>query len=354
MGVKEIKSELSRDSSKVEELLSYFGFHTFKLNGNDLRCALPDGDNPSSVSVILNEYLKASCYSRSIYGDIFQLIEDVTDRSFKEILGIVEILFGYDTSNKASIQNKSSLIIEDISSYKRDKRSRVFEPNELYDKSYLDRFIMIPHREIYNEGISPLVVSMFEIGYDEKKSRLIFPHYDWHNTDKLVGVKGRIVGFTSDECKELGISKYWNYIKGYKKLQNLYGWNLAKENVWENKKLIIFEGEKSVLKQFTLERGKGYSVAVGGHDLSMSQIKFIVNNTPSDCEVIFAFDKDIMTNEASKVRFLQLANKMSKYRLTSYICDTIPGNKLLKEKDSPIDATPKIWRYLLSERKKVR
>lgn len=352
MDVKEIKRSLSEDSSKVEELLSYFGFHTFSLNNCDLRCALPDGDNPSSVSIKLDENLYAACYTRSIRGDIFTLIEESTGRSFKDILNIVNILFGLKTDRRSVSKSNAVDILDDISIYKKDKRKKaVVVGNKFYDKSYLNRFIQLPHMEIIQEGITPQVANMFQVGFDYKNSATVFPHFDWENPDKLVGVKGRIVGMSADECKELGILRYWNYIKGYKKTQNLYGWNHAKENVWEQRKLIIFEGEKSVLKQFSIEKGKGYSVAIGSFELSNEQIKFIVNNTPLDCEIIFAFDKDVVETPSKRKIMMDQIKKISQFRMTSYIYDPIPNNKLLGPKDSPIDNSPKVWRYLMSVRK---
>lgn len=353
MKVKDIKAELSKDISKIEELLSHFGFHSFSYNRGELRCAVPDGDNPSSVAVRVDENLYCSVYTRNLHGDIFQIIEDLTDKKFVEILNVIKQLFGYETSRKDVTVNRSDTIIDDIAMYKKDKRMRNREEREntLYDESILNDYIITPHIDIYREGISPEAAQMFNIAFDIRRNRILFPHYDWHEFDKIVGIKGRIADMTSEECKLLGVPKYYNYILNYQTSKNLYGWHLAKENVLKENKLIIFESEKSVLKQFTIERGKGYSVAISGHELSKHHLKFIVNNTPIGCEIILAFDKDIMVKKRPKL--LQTAKEISRFRPTSYIFDPIPDNKLLGEKDAPIDRQIKVWRYLMSCRVQV-
>ena len=68
------------------------------------------------------------------------------------------------------------------------------------------------------------VIKQFNIGYSLKDERIIFPHYDWSETDKIVGIQGRITGIDDNVAKALGVPKYWNFINGYKKHLNLYGY----------------------------------------------------------------------------------------------------------------------------------
>ena len=145
----------------------------------------------------------------------------------------------------------------------------------------------------------------------------------------------------------MNISRYTNVIKGFHNTNNLYGWNFAKENVDREKKLIVFEGEKSTLKQATIERGNGYSVAVGGHEISEIQRNFIIKNTSEDTEIIIAFDKDVMKDEQY---LIDTCKRFSRYRKASYVFDEYG---VLGEKDSPIDKGMKRWNHLLKFRRAV-
>ena len=125
----------------------------------------------------------------------------------------------------------------------------------------------------------------------------------------------------------------------------------SSENVKESKQIILFEAEKSVLKQFTFTNCEGNSVALGGHAISDNQVDFILRKLPSDGEVILAFDHDVMTKENEGERYIiNQAKKFSVFRKTSYIFDTY---NILGEKDSPIDCGKEKWDYLFKWRKVI-
>lgn len=356
LDIKDMKKILSEDTSKIEKLLEYFGFHSFNYHDGNLRCALPDGDNITSVSIYLDETLYGVIYTRgSFKGDIFHIIHEATGRTLKDILKITSALFGFSRgltlSSYVSHNEVVGAIMADIPLAKK----KVYEEkeNELYPEDKLNNYIRAVHVDLIQEGISPTVAKRFGISYDPQNNRILFPHFDWYDTDKIAGIQGRIIGLSSEECDLLGVPKYWNYIKGYFKTRNLYGWGQAKEEVMKRNQLIIFEAEKSVLKHFTFCKGKGFSVALGSHELSKEQIKFIVNNTNPDCEIIFGFDKDIMTNEVERKKAMEMMKKMALFRKVSYMEDPFPNNKLLKEKDSPVDRGYRVYNYLFASRKEI-
>lgn len=68
-------------------------------------------------------------------------------------------------------------------------------------------------------------------------------------------------------------------------------------------------------------------------------------------EIVIAFDKDVFLNELEGLDYiLSVCEKFKPYRKVSYIPDTY---NLLGETDSPIDKGIKIWKGLLSIRKRV-
>lgn len=349
--IKAIKKYLLDDTSRIEELLEYFEFHGFNYTSDSLRCAVPDGDNTSSVAIYLTEYLSGVVFTRgSFTGDVFQIICHVTSRSLSDVLMVTRSLFGI-SSNGYKGKVKSIDILKDMKKYRKGKQ--LDSENELYDESVLRNLVMLPHEEIINEGIVPSVCNQFNVCYDPRDDRVIFPHYSWEFPDKIVGLQGRKVGMSNEDAKLLGIPKYINKIKGYKKLENLFGWNQAIENVRREKQIILFEGEKSVLKEFTAKRGVGISVALGGHIISDTHIKIIAQNTPLDTEVVLAFDRDVLDDPEEFKIMMGQAKKLNMFRKVSYIQDDFPVGRLLNEKDSPIDNGHRIFNYLFESRKRV-
>ena len=340
MEVKELKEYIAEDTDRIRDVLESVGMHDiWESNQNEMRCALPDHENKSSVAVRIDPELFTSIFSLDFNGDLIGAIELVKGCDFKSAISFIHSVLGIQ--NKYGVKRVDPLRL--LKRFVSGKPLSDPKPNKLYDANIIDKYIMLPHKDILEEGISPNISNMFNIGYDPEKSRIIFPHYDWKNPDKIVGIKGRST-MNSAELELLGIPKYWNYINGYQKTQNLYGWNLAKDEVSKTRLLLLFEGEKSVLKQFTFEKGAGYSVALGGHTISEEQITFILKNTPIDCEIVLCFDHDVMVQDT----FIQeQLRRFQPFRKCSYIYDKFG---LLDEKDAPVDKGYKIWNYLLKYR----
>lgn len=339
------------DTSRIEELLGYFDFHGFNYTRDSLRCAVPNGDNTSSVAIYLNENLYGMVYTRgSFKGDIFHVIENITNRPLSEVFSITRSLFGISSGKRVNVSRIS--LVQDMKKYRKKRNGET--ANELYEKSILDEFVHLPHEEIIQEGVSPLICERFSICYDTRDDRVVFPHYSWDHPDKIVGLQARKVCMSTEEANLLGVPKYINKIRGYKKSENLYGWGQAYENIVKKKQIILHEGEKSVLKEFTFSKGEGTSVALGGHFISDTHIKIIAQNTPVDTEVILSFDRDVIDDPAEFQAMMIQAQRMSMFRKVSYIKDPFQVGVLLGEKDSPVDKGIKVWRYLLESRQPVR
>lgn len=347
MQAKELKQFLLADKDRIIEVMAKAGFHDFRSQTNELRCALPDGTNPTGVMVKYDDTLYTAMFEISYTGDLFGALAKVLNFGFSDVMLFIHGLFGLANEN-----NNIGMIdpLSDLKKLANGTYYRNQEPNKLYSPSIMDKYIHTIHHSILEEGIVPRVAYHFGIAYDPYKDRILFPHYDWVHTNKIVGIKGRTTQ-TAEEMAITGTPKYWNYITGYKKTQNLYGYNIAKDNLDACKMLILFEGEKSVLKQFSYEQGKGCSVALGGHAISENQVEFILKHVPNDCEIVLAFDKDVMTNESEGEPYIkEQVKRFLPFRKASYIYDKY---NLLGEKDSPIDKGYKIWRYLLKWRLKV-
>ena len=277
MQAKELKEYLLEDTDRIIKLLEKYGFHSIWVGNNEIRCATPDGTNKTAVSIKLTENLYAMSYSseHDFKGDFFGLLQEFSDTQFLDVMRKIHNVFDLPYTAKGKEKNKLDLL-KDIRKFKKGSRKTVDIGK--YDISRLNNYIKKPHASMIEEAISPMVLDKYEIRIDIERDRMIFPHFSWDCDGSIVGLKARSL-LSAEMCKEMNISRYTNVIKGFQNTNNLYGWNFAKENVDREKKLIVFEGEKSTLKHATIERGNGYSVAVGGHEISEMQRNFIIKNT---------------------------------------------------------------------------
>ncbi|UDM72673.1 DNA primase [Vagococcus fluvialis] len=361
MDAKELKEYLLEDTTRIEEVLEHYDYSMFWQSGDEIRCAPPNSENKTACSIRLDDKLYASLYtSEGYHGDIFGMIEKTSKESFVTVIKTIKALMGI--TSKGNFKKKQDLF-SNVNKYLRKGNNSDDYENIKHDASTLNKFVHLPHESFIKEGIAPDVLRMFNVCYDPMKDRIVIPHYDWEECNKIVGLSGRTT-LSAEDSKLLGVPKYWHYIKGFMKTHNFYGWNHAVNHVNQEKKLIIFEAEKSVLKQVTRDKDRRcFSVSVGGHTISESQINFILTNTDPDTEIILAFDKDVMemkNDDGDTVdkhgksigeNYLKdICSELKPYRKVSYIWD---GFGLLGDTDSPIDRSLKIWNVLLKYRKQL-
>lgn len=345
---KELKEYILADTERLYIILRNAGFHDFRERAEEIRCALPNYTNPTGVMIKLNNSLNTSLFELGYSGDIFGALGVVLEKQFYEVMSYIHSLLGLSSKHAANSFDPLATL-KKLSKNSNTQRRRITN-NKLYDKGVLNKFVNGIHASVIEEGISPDIARRFDVMYDPHLDRVVFPHYDWNEFDKVVGIQGRST-MSKDELELTGTPKYLNYIKDYYKLLNLYGYNQSCQNINDHKRIILFEAEKSVLKEFTLSRGDGVSVALGGHSISEQQVDFVLRKLPIDGEVIIAFDHDVMTKEQEGEEYiLSQAKKFSPFRKTSYIFDSY---NILDEKDSPIDKGKVIWDHLLKWRKVI-
>jgi DNA primase len=339
----ELKDYLLEDTERILKLLEDSGFHSFSVSSGEIRCALPDGDNGQSVSVRLEEMIPASIFSRDSYhSDLFGMLQQVRDESFADVMAYIHAKFGI---SRKYHKQKFDLLSPLMSLYSGES-AKTIKTNKLYESSILSRYIHLPHINLIQEGIDPSVIDKFRICFDPQQSRIIFPHYDWKEPDKIAGVVGRTT-MDAELARKLDVPKYWNYISGYLKRLNLYGYLIGRDTIAKQRMMVIFEGEKSVLKQYTYTHGEGYSVSVGGHEISEEQIEFISKEVPTDVEIVVAFDQDVITNP---VVFAPIVRQLMDLTLTKKVSVITDKLGLLKSKQAPVDNYFEVWDYLLDQR----
>lgn len=354
MNANQLKEWLKEDTSRIEKLMESLGIHSIWRSSNDeLRGAPPDTNNATSVSVN-TETLFCTHYSTDIFrGDIFQLIEHFKKISFGDSFRFAKSVFGL--SGKFVKEDK----VDPLHVFKKLRKGHskvITNLDELevpkFGNEALSEFVILPHIKLFHEGITTQTQELFRIGYDPNQDRIIFPHFYYSDKNAVVGITGRTLR-GAVEMEEFKIPKYWNYIKGYKKMYNLYGFSHNIEYIIQDGLLVIFEAEKSVLKEASMTRNQGHGVSTGGHELSAVQAQIILQNTPADVEIVLAYDKDVMMmkdedgKDIGEEFLIKQCSKLSKYRKTSYIFDKY---NILGKTDSPVDKGVKIWNYLLKYR----
>lgn len=323
------------DNNLIENVLEKIGCHSL-MNGKEIRCALPNDDDPSKVSVN-KEKLSIRIFTKgeSIHGNIYNLIMYIDNSEFIEAFKKCASIVGINnTTYKKSVKNKNPLDF-----FKHIKRDRKVETNNegcYYDISILDKYDKTPHIDlIKKDGIFYDVIEKYNIKFDANSDRIVFPHFDYNDKNKIVGIIGRTVNPAYESLK---IPKYLCLSNNsYEKSKNLYGLSHNIENIKKEGLIVVFEAEKSVLKADMFKYPIG--VAVGCHEISPLQTKILIG---LNVEIVIAFDKDVQEDHV-----INICKELSKYRKVSYIIDKY---NLLKEKDSPVDRGHKKWEYLFRNR----
>jgi DNA primase len=222
------------------------------------------------------------------------------------------------------------------------KKMNKLQDKRLYvqDRDILPQDIMNKYRkdnitEWTSEDISQEVLDKYDVRYDDRGNRIVFPMYD--NQGQIVNIKGRTL---YPQFKEMGISKYIYYYPLHN-LDFLYGMSHKKNVIQEKNEVIIFEGSKSVWK---LESWNIHNaVSLETSRINDHQIKLLLS---LKCNIVIALDKglDVPTALQKEIK------KLRKFTNVSWICDT---QDILQIKDAPCDQGLFNFLQLYEERIKI-
>lgn len=285
--------------------------------------------------------------------NIYTLIEKVYNLQnkkirFSEIINLVIKKSNIDSSLFQFGETKYKSISDKYKKKNRRKELEIFDEKVLkvFDKKYPIEWIA--------EGISRESMDKYNILYSISRNKIIIPHYNINN--QLIGIRGR--SLNKREIEEFG--KYMPIeIEGkwysFPLSQNLYGLNINKEQIKKHHKIILYEGEKSVLKHDKFFPDWNIGCAVCGSAFNKNQLNILLKNFELE-EIIIAFDKefDKYNSEDGKKTFSKIESickRYSNYCNFSFIFDK---EHLLKLKDSPIDRGKNIFLQLYNKRIHIR
>lgn len=342
--IESIKQILFSDKDKLIKTLEHLGCHKINPHYKDeIRCALPDGETNTSVQVVLKEYLPVYVHSRGEYDDyeikdIVSFVQFILKCGFRSAVAWLCKEVGIEYDDSVIIIRNQSETIKCLKQYVKKTYDVVY--NEPINEETLEQYPLHIVKEWVDEGISGEIQRKIGIRIDEKRCRWLIPIRDEDNI--LVAIKGRTY---LPNYKELDIPKYIYYkenrdIKYFNNV--LFGFNHNYKNIKELNEVILFEGEKSVMKAMSMGINNAVSIGKDGINplIKLKILQLHVN-------VVLMLDKDVPRKDVIKE-----CKKISMFTNTYYSIDD--GNLLdIKTKDSPIDCGFPVFLELYDNKKRV-
>ena len=334
--VQDLKNKLTIDHSV--QLLEYYGFEL--RNETDEYYVFSSACHQSNSSKV-HLYKSTNTIFCFVCGniDLISIVQEQEGLAFQDAIDFIVNLFQL---NKKSFGRPKQL--EHRPREVQQKEIDIKEKLPVYDSSILNTFVDYQPYEWIKEDISIDTMKQFEIKFDIESNAIIMPIRD--DEDNLVGIRCR--NLDEDKIERFGkYGVYTDVLSGisYKCLTGrlLYGLNKNKEKIMECKKIVIVEGEKSVLKSKSWFGYNDITVASYGCNLTNYQIEIIKSLGVTD--ILFCWDYE----EEEKIlkEMAKIYRKCSLYFNVYYIKDY---KGLINVKDAPLDKGKDIYMEILNNK----
>lgn len=239
-----------------------------------------------------------------------------------------------------------------------DSRSLTINNNKplsfrIFDKAVLKQFSfdyigLLPWIE---EGIGIEALQKFNIRYDKEQNAIIIPNFDINGD--LIGIRARFLN-AEDIIKGKYRPLYWRHtLYNYPVGRTLYGIYENQKAIRKSRQVIIFEGEKSVLKMETRYHGDVGNIAVAtlGQNITRDHISILTRLGVRN--IILAYDSDYQDARQLQVvekKYRSKAEILAPYFNVSYLMDY---DFTLPYKSSPIDGGREAFEHILKTRQGV-
>lgn len=299
------------------------------------------------------------CFTNCGSFDIFQLYINIKNIQGQKVelyqaVAAIAAFFGLAPEEENFSNNEENLgdwkILKNYAKIEAIENTEKRVEMKFYDDRILNNFPFVRYKPWEDEGISVEVMKSHGIKYDPATEAILIPHYDINNN--LVGIRSRTIVKEEEVYGKYRPSvlagKMYNHPLGF----NLYGLNWNKENIKAAKTAIVFEGEKSVLKNASFfGAANDISVAVCGSALIQYQVDLLLSLGVT--EIAIAFDKQ--WKEKGDEEFKKWTGKLKeidkKYRskvMITFVFDKEGTN--LGYKESPVDRGKEVFLKLFKER----
>lgn len=287
--------------------------------------------------------------------DIYELVAKNKGYDFKQSLAYINNLLGIKQTKRIGFI-KSGAITDDweiINKYSAKEKQVVDFSCQHLPQSLIQYYQSIHPLEWISEGIVEETLRKFNIRYDLTSNKIIIPHYDIQGN--LIGIRGRALN-TEDiiQGKKYMPMTLQGDIFRHPTAYNLYGLNINQGAIKKNKKIMLFEAEKSVLKCDGFYGSGNFTVACCGSNISNYQKNLILSLGVK--EVFLALDKEYYEaftekSDAYSEKILNLAYKFTPYATTYVLWDV---DNLLDYKDAPCDKGKEILERLMKTKFEVQ
>lgn len=269
------------------------------------------------------------CFGCKKTGNIIQFIMDYKKIKFTQA---VKYLIDY---TKFDIKNvkKEPETLKFLKQF--NKKSKIDLINhDILSIDIMSKYSKKSIQEWLNEDIHQDIMDKYQVKYDEKSNRAVFPIFDINGS--IINIKGRTL---YSNYKELGIKKYMYY---YPLGSNdfLYGLHLKRNIIKEVNEVIIVEGEKSLWKLEGWNINNVLSLCTS--HLNEYQLRLLLELR---CNIIIALDKGVLIKQI-KEDFKLLSRLTNVYVIYDF-------NDLLKDKESPCDRGKEIFLKLYNNKIKI-
>ena len=269
-------------------------------------------------------------FSSGKSGNIITFVMEYYKCNFVQAL---EILKKYFNIKEDINYIHSPTIVTILKQFQPKPKKNKHIDRKILPENYMDNFDKIKIKDWEDEGISPKIIDKYMVRYDSEKETIVFPI--WDNNGNFINIKARNVG---KHWKELNKPKYYYYYK-LGTLDYLWGLNFKREDIKKSNEVIIFEGEKSVMKMESW--GINNCVALCSGNLNDEQLILLYK---LGVNVVIALDKDKNCLKDNNIK------KLARFCNVEIIVDE---DNLLDEKDSPCDKGLEIWKKLYNERRRI-
>lgn len=352
MGAREVQQSLSIND--IYNILSFLGGDPRIDNDNQISSLTICHGGDSHKLVYYDNSKTFICFTDdcgrglSIY-DIIMLVNDIDFyNSYKYVCDFFKIDRGsFVPTNKCN----------DFSFFKKMNRNRTqdtYKELEIYDERVLSHFYDYYHIDWLQDGISVNTMIEFGIKFSIENNQIIIPHYNIDN--ELIGIRVRNLNpELIDTRKYMPLyheGKMYNHRTGF----NIYGLNITKYNIKQHRKIILFEGEKSVQQLHSFMPEMSVGGAISGNTLDEQQIQILKDMGCVD-EVIIAMDKEFKNIQDEEGVFSQsrqirqnMINNLLPYFKVSVMWDV---DDIVDYKQSPTDMGKDIFLELFNNRIKI-
>lgn len=288
----ELKKKLMNNPEKIESLLLEYDFHNVKIGTSEIRCAIEEDGNNTSIRIKLNEKLTSNDFARDFYGDLFSLIMNCKDVELREIISSVKELLGLNYIEF----NKPKKIFGGFYDNFKTRNKGVTELKK-YSEDIMGSYLNKYNTLFLKDKISFETQNKFKIGVDHSTSRITVPWYD--NEGNLVGIEGRYMGdYDKDEVPK------WFPIVAFAKSQVVFGYNINYQYLQGSENIFVGESSKFCMQLDSM--GIHNSVALGGSAIHSQQIKQLSWLNPK--RIILCLDEGLeeeyIVKQVDKVKVL--------------------------------------------------